>query len=192
MNPNELQGVAHTVVRRAQRQGYVIPKDVRAELAHAGLPDTHWKDVLALARESLHYRQGRYYYLEPVSARLQQEQSQQQMVAAAVRQVMRHHQAASAAKERREHDRIDYIQPVKVVTDDGRQLNLLSRDLSTTGIRLIAARSLLGQKVRVFLPNGGGKPGGLGFVVRVLWTCAVGDDLFENGGTFLEMAEKTS
>jgi len=24
--------------------------------------------------------------------------------------------------------------------------------------------------------------------VRILWTCAVGDDLFENGGNFLELA----
>jgi hypothetical protein len=192
MNDSQLQEVANTVLRRAQRQGYVVPKDVRAELAAAGLPEDLWKDVLALIRDSLHYRQGRYYYLEPVSARLQHEQTQQQMVAAAIRQVLRQYEASREQDERRQQDRVDYVQQVKVVTEDGREMNLLSRDLSTTGIRLIAARSLLGQKIRVYLPNGGGKATGPGFVVRVLWTCAVGDDLFENGGTFLEMVENSN
>ncbi len=186
MTQAKLQGIASTVVRRAQRQGYVVPREVREELAHAGLPAEQWKDVLNLARESLHYRQGRYYFLDAVSPRLQQQQSQQQIVAHAVRLVIRRHEATTAERERREQDRIDFIQPVKVQTEDGRRLNLLSRDLSPTGMRLLATRTLLGQKVRVALPNGV-KGEGTWFVLRVLWTCAVGDDLFENGGTFLEV-----
>lgn len=186
-----LQGIAEIVVRRAQRQGYVTPREVRAELTQAGLADSQWKDVLALARESLHYRQGRYYHLDPISPRLQQEQSQQQMVATAVRQVIRRHRETTAEQERRQQERIDFIQPVEAQTADGRQIKLLSRDLSPTGMRLLTSRSLLGQKLRVFLPAPGrGAPTGL--VVRILWTCAVGDDLFENGGTFVELLREDS
>src|SRR5262245_6753766 len=108
----DLETVASTVVRRAQRQGYVVPREVRAELALAGLPEARWKDVLSLARESLHYRQGRYYYLDSVSPALRQQQSQQQMVAHAVRDLIRRHRA-TAERERREVERVDFVQPVE-------------------------------------------------------------------------------
>ena len=49
-------------------------------------------------------------------------------------------------------------------------------------------KRLLGQKVLVTLPNPEGGPS-TKFVVRVLWTCSVGDDLFENGGNFLEVPQ---
>ena len=78
------------------------------------------------------------------------------------------------------------MQSVSVQTEDGRQTTLLSRDLSPTGIRLIGPRSLLGQKVRVVLPIGEGD-GPLTFMVRILWAAAIGDELFENGGTFVEL-----
>jgi hypothetical protein len=180
----DLQNIAATVVRRAQRRGYVVPREVRSELALAGLPEGRWKDVLALTREALHYRQGRYYYLDPVSPALREEQSQQQLVASAIREVIRRHQTGTAGRERREAERIDYVQPVRVQTEDGKQLNLLTRDLSPTGIRLLASRSLLGQRLQLALRENGKSPGPT-FLVRILWTCAVGDDLFENGGTFL-------
>ena len=32
-------------------------------------------------------------------------------------------------------------------------------------------------------------PEGWTFLVRILWTCAVGDELFENGGSFLDVAK---
>ena len=70
-----------------------------------------------------------------------------------------------------------FVQPVTVRTEDGRALTLLSRDLSKTGIRLIGASSLLGRRVEVeVVDSEAGKPAR--FVVRVLWTCAVGDGLF--------------
>ena len=69
-----------------------------------------------------------------------------------------------------------------VRTEDGREFTLLSRDLSATGIRLIGTRRLLGHKVHVIITSGGVS---LDFLVRILWTCPVGDDLVENGGTFL-------
>ena len=86
--------------------------------------------------------------------------------------------------------RVDFAQPVTVLTEDGLRFTLLGRDLSATGIRLLGTRRLLGQRVRVLisLPAGAG-PGQTqavwSFQVRILWTCAVGDDLFENGGTFI-------
>src|SRR5438874_12783935 len=155
MSIPELRSIADTVVRRAQRQGYVIPREIRAELAVAGLPEGRWKDVLALARESLHYRQGRYYYLDAVSPALRAQQSQQQRVANAVRAILRRHRTTTAERERREAERTDYVHPVQAQTEDGRRLNLLTRDLSPSGIRLLSTRSLLGQKLRLTLPAAG-------------------------------------
>jgi hypothetical protein len=174
-----LQGVAEAVVRRAQDEGSVTPEDVQKELAQAGIPEDMWQDVLALCRRSLRRRQGRYHFVT-ASAR-KTNQAQQRLVRRVVRQLIRRHRAAERV-ERRGQDRIDFIQPIRVLTEDLRELHLLSRDLSTTGIRLIGTRSLLGQKVRVFLGNGGDA---CSLTVRVLWTCAVGDNLFENGGMFL-------
>jgi hypothetical protein len=182
----DLQGVATAVVRRAQRQGFVVPREVRQELAAAGLPEEFWKDVLALAHPALNHRQGRYYYASAVSARVEQEQQQQRVIQRAVRQLIRQDPAEAGAVERRRNDRIDFIQPVKVHTEDHRELTLLSRDISTTGLRLIGTRSLLGQKVRVQIPRGEDAPPRC-FLVRIVWTCAIGDDMFENGGTFLEV-----
>jgi hypothetical protein len=187
MMQTEVRGVVDSVLRRAQRQGYVVPRDVREELTLAGLPDEQWKDILNLARESLHYRQGRYYYLQAISSRLHEQQSQQQIVFHTVRELIRRHQAARADSERRQQDRIDFIYPVKVQTEDNREYRVLTRDLSPTGIRLLGSRSFLGQKIRVHMAANGGRP--CMFLVRVLWSCAVGDALFENGGSFLGMAE---
>jgi hypothetical protein len=164
-----------------------VPRDVREELTLAGLGEDQWKDILNLARESLHYRQGRYYYLQAISSRLHEQQSQQQIVFHAVRELIRRQQAARADNERRQQDRIDFIYPAKVQTEDNREFRVLTRDLSPTGIRLLGSRSLLGQKIRVHLVAEGARP--CVFLVRVLWSCAVGDALFENGGSFLGMAE---
>src|SRR5262245_15712217 len=183
-----LKEVAAAVVRRAQRQGFVVPRDIRSELTLAGMPDESWKEVASLARESLNYRQGRYYHINAVSPRLQHEQNQQQVIQRAVRRLIKDY-AEHAGKERRGEERFDFIQTVKVETEDGHTYALLSRDLSTTGIRLLGTKRLLGHKVRVHLPHGeNGEP--VVFLVRVLWTCAVADELFENGGTFLELLSK--
>jgi hypothetical protein len=182
----QLQNVANTVVRRAQRQGYVVPRDIRDELIQAGLPESRWKEVVGLARESLNCRQGRYYHLSAFSPRLQEEQQHQQQIQRAVRRLIRQYQASPAGHERRQQDRVDFIQPVKVQTEDGREFTLLSRDLSTSGIRLIGTRRLLGQKVRVHLPRKD-QDGTCCLLVRILWTCALGDDMFENGGSFVEV-----
>jgi hypothetical protein len=161
---------------------------VREEVTFAGVAEAQWKDVLDLARPSLIYRQGRYYYATAISGRMLQEQRLQQGIQRAVRQLMRQHKKSTAKKERRRQDRLDFIQPVKVITDDQREFTLVSRDISTSGIRLLGTRSLLGQRVRVVIPNAEGEEPWC-FRVRILWTCAVGDDLFENGGAFLERVD---
>jgi hypothetical protein len=180
-----LQGVASAVVRRAQRQGFIVPREVREELQNAGLPADLWNEVISLVGPALSRRQRRYYYSSPVSAPREKERLQQRSIQQAVRQLVKRFRAEARQGERRRHDRIDFIQPVKVVTEDRHELTLLSRDLSSTGLRLISGRSLLGQKVQVTIPGGDGSSPS-GFVVRILWTCAVGDGLFENGGNFLE------
>jgi len=191
MIATDLQGIADTVVRRAQRQGFLVSREVREELAGAGLAEELWKDVVALARPALKLRQGRYYYTTPVSQRVRQEQSRQRSLQRAVRQLIRQYRAEARPQERRGEDRMDYIQPVKVRTEDGREITLLSRDLSATGIRLIGSRSFLGQKLHILIPRPG-EEAAWDFLVHILWTCSVGDNLYENGGPFLELVAHTS
>ena len=190
MNAIDLSNIAAAVVRRAQQHGSVGPDDIRELVAAAGLSERLWKDVLRLARPTLRRRGGRYFYAAAVSDRVRREQDQQAAVRRAVRQLVRAYRASDAAIERRGQNRLAFIQPVKIQTEDGREFTLLSRDVSATGIRLIGTRRLLGQKVRVLVPP----PGGDGasepawsFLVRILWTCAIGEDLFENGGAFMEV-----
>ena len=180
----DLRGVAELVARRARRQGYVVPREVREELTRAGEPEHLWKDVLALARPSLSYRHGRYYYQSPVSDRVREEESHQRGIRRAVREVIRSHHNSDRAEERRGQERVEFIQPVRVITEDGRQFTLLTRDLSPSGLRLIGTRRLLGQKVRILMPKGERSPA-YEFVLRILWTCSVGEDLVENGGAFV-------
>jgi hypothetical protein len=179
-----LQSIVEAVLGRAQRQGAVTPEDIQDELTRAGVPEEMWEEVLMLCRRSLRKRQDRYHYVS-AARRTSAQERQRQAVRRAVRAIIRRHRSAEQV-ERRGHDRIDFIQPVRVVTEDQRERHLLSRDLSTTGIRLIATRSLLGQKVRLFLGEG---DEACSLVVRVLWTCSVGDDLYENGCMFLEADE---
>lgn len=188
MISTNLQGVAELVIRHAQRQGFILPRQIRTVLSEAGLSESLWKDVLAVARPALAYRKGRYYYTAPVSERVRQEQSQQRGIQKAIRQLIRQYRTAASRVERREEDRIDFVQPVKVRTEDQREYTLMSRDLSATGIRLIGTHRFLGQKVYISIPAADGE-GSWDFVVRVLWTCAVGEDLVENGGTFLALAD---
>lgn len=185
MISTNLQGVADLVIRQAQRQGFILPRQIRTVLREAGVSESLWKDVLAVARPSLTFRKGRYYYNAPVSDRVRREQSQQEAIQKAVRQLIRQHRASATHLERREEGRIDFVQPVKVRTEDHREYTLLTRDLSVTGIRLIGTRRFLGQKIHVSIPAADGSAS-WDFLVRVLWTCAVGEDLVENGGTFVD------
>jgi hypothetical protein len=184
--PN-LQPVADNVVRRARRLGYVVGRDIREELTHAGLPPAAWRDVVPLT--PLMLRRGRYYFLSAASPGRDQELRRQQTIVRAVRRIVRRYRQSCDHHERREEGRFDFVRPATVRTEEGREHKLLSRDLSPAGIRLVGTRRLLGQKVHVLIAGEEGDPP-VSFLVRILWTCAVGDDLFENGGRFLEL-EKT-
>ncbi len=187
MSAIDLQAITDAVVRRAEQQGSLLPREVRSLLSEAGHDEALWKEVLA--KTSLRHRGGRYYP-PAASERIRREQDQQHAIYKAIRQMVRLHRAAARQEERREQARTDFIQPVRIRTEDGREHTLISRDVSSTGIRLLGTRRLLGQKVRVFIPRPGAavtSAEGWSFLVRILWTCAIGEDLFENGGTFLEI-----
>jgi len=193
MGDINLQPIVETVQRRAAQQGYVLPREVRALLAQAGLDETLWKDVLTRTQPRLRYRDGRYYP-PAVSERARREQDHQQAIVRAIRQIVRQYKAAAREVERREQVRIDFIHPVKVRSEDGREFTLLSRDISTTGIRLFGTRRLLGQILRVLISKPGSptltpNPAGWSFVVRILWTLAIGEDMFENGGAIIEFED---
>src|SRR5579871_4131284 len=188
MTMTDLQTVANAVVRRAERQGFVLPSEIRAELAHLSMPQKQWKEVVALSRPVLRFRQGRYYYQAVVSPRMREEKRHQRAIHLTVRQLIREYKKTHALGDRRQQGRADFIQPVKIRIENQRELAVLSRDLSETGIRLIGTQSLLGQKVEVVIPRSNtGQP--YCIRTRILWTCSVGDGLYENGGTFLEMVE---
>src|SRR5688572_29807004 len=113
-----LQDVADAVMRRAQRQGHVVPRDIRGELKLAGLPEEQWKDVIALAKGSLNYRQGRYYAIAAVSPKLHAQQEQQRRIEKVVKHLIKLHRDADKAQERRGQVRVDFVQPVRVETED--------------------------------------------------------------------------
>jgi len=192
MSRTSLQQVAETVRRRAQRQGYVVPRQVRQELTDAGLADDQWKRVLALVGPSLSYRHGRYCYVPvgPSRMRLRARlsQRQQQQIERTVRLLIRQQRAEEAVLiERRSAKRIHFVAPVEVRTADQQTLRVLSREISLTGIRLIGTCALKGQKVQVWVPRPDRSADTFGFLVHILWSANVGDGLFENGGIFLGM-----
>ncbi len=188
MNSNDLQPVAEAVLRLAKQQGHVTARDVRSELRIAGLPEDPWKEVIALIQASLVHRQGRYYHKDAFSPRVQKEHAQQQAIQKVIRKLIKQHKTRAKDDERRHQVRVDFIQPVKIRTEDGKEYALMSRDLSATGVRLLGTQRLLGQKVQLELPSGNDEPA-CRLEVRILWTCSVGDDLFENGGSFVAMLD---
>jgi hypothetical protein len=183
----KLKEVAHSVVRRAERQGSLLPREIREELARAGLGEKQWKHVVAQAKPALRFRQGRYYFQAPVSARLREQRRHHKTIHNHVRQLIRLYKKTHARSERRQQGRTDFVQPVKV-RSEGREITLLSRNLSLAGICLVGTESLLGKKVHVLIPHAE-SPEPLDFLVRIVWTSTIGDGLFENGGTFLEFVE---
>ncbi len=168
MSLTDLQGIAEEVVQRARGQGFVVRREIREALVQAGLPETHWKDVLALAQAFLR---------------------QQREVQQAVRQIIHDYRVGTTEVERRQHGRVPFIQPTKILLPDHREIQLLSRDISPTGIRLIGTRSLQGQKVRVMIPRQDNGQGDWCFLVQILWSSQIGENLVEHGGVFLELLD---
>jgi hypothetical protein len=188
MSLTALQGIADEVVQRARGQGYIVRREIQEVLAQAGLPESHWKDVLALAQAFLHHRQGRYYYVSVPKARSRNGHHQRE-VQQAVRQIIRDYRVGTIELERRQHGRVPLIQPTKILTSDHREIQLLTRDISPTGIRLVGTRNLQGQKVRVLIPRQNDGQENWCFLVQVLWSSQIGDNLVENGGVFLELLD---
>lgn len=189
MTSAELQTVAQSVLRRAEQQGFVIPLDIRGELLQAGQDESRWKEVVELLRDSLKFRQGRYYFIAEGKEKLTQENQQRTDVREMLKELLEQVKTNRDPKDRRREDRIPYTQPLKILTEDNQELTVLSQDLSPSGIRFIANRSFLGRKVRIMLPKIDQEPDQLMLVVRILWTTGVTEGLFENGGTFLEMIQ---
>jgi hypothetical protein len=185
----EIPEIASRVLDRAQQQGFVTRREIRDELRKAGQPDDTWRDVLAVLRESLHYRQGRYNFICQLDSRLEQELLRQRCIHRSIREVIRRHRIRERSPERRRHGRVDFIKPVKVRAADGHDYTLLSRDLSVTGIQLLGSRSFLGQKIQIWIPALEQAKPPLCFLVRIVWTSLVGDGLYENGGAFLELVD---
>jgi hypothetical protein len=189
MSVTDLQGIAEHVINRARVQGFIVPREIRATLAEAGLAETQWKDVLVLAQAFLHYRHGRYYYVSMANTRPRTDQIQQRDIQHAVRQIIHEYKVKTIEVERRQQGRVPFVQPTKVLTPDHREIQLLSRDISPTGIRLIGTRSLQGQKIRVLIPRQDDGDGSWCFLVQILWSSQIGENLVEHGGTFLELLE---
>jgi hypothetical protein len=187
----ELKEIVESVLLRARTQGFVVSREIREELAGAGISEKHWKDVLALAQASLHFRQGRYYYISAANSLVRNEQSHQREIHRAVREMLQQYKSKATEVERRQHGRTPFVQPTKVITSDHRELRVLSRDLSPTGMRLIGTRSLQGQKVRVLIPRIEEESNAWCFLVQILWSSQIGDNLVENGGVFLERLDPT-
>jgi hypothetical protein len=188
------QEVVDAVRRRAEEQGFVVSRDVRAELRQAGLADTLWKEIVKLAGPALSYRQGRYYYVPAgpprLRARVRREHRQHRTLTRAVRFLIRQQRAAEAVQiERRSHPRMHFVCPVQAQTDDRRVLNLLSREISVCGVRLIGSYDLLGRKIHLWIPRPDDNAERCCFLVQILWSAHVADGLWENGGVFLELVD---
>jgi hypothetical protein len=197
MSRTSLQRIADAVRRRAQRDGFVVASQVRAELTEAGLADSQWKNVVKLIGSSLSYRNGRYYYVPSgpsrMRVRVRQDQRRNRAIDRVVRRLIREQRQAEAVMiERRASKRISFVQPIEVRTADGRCLRWVTREVSVSGIRLIGNENLQGQKIQIWVPRPDKTEETYGFVVQVLWGCEVGDGLYENGGVFLEMAPGTN
>lgn len=185
LRPVSLLPAVEAVLRRAERQGSISSRQVREELAHLGRNQDLWKEVVRAAGDRLAYRQGRYHYVPPFSPIRQQQECRDQDIHLAVHYLVEQYRKELGRQERREADRFSFIQTVAIRDEDGRESQVLTRDISASGIRLIGTEDLLGRKLQVTIPTVDG--GSRSFVIRILWTCRVADGLYENGGRFLEV-----
>jgi hypothetical protein len=186
---SDLRDVAQAVLTRAKSQGYVVSREIREELQQAGQSTGRWRDVVREAGGSLSLRHGRYYYVSRIRARMREDHRHLKRVKGATRDLIRHYKADAIDRERRSFRRIHFVIPVKVETADGRELTLLSQDISLTGVRLLGTVDLRGQKIRVHMPSVDKGEGQWCFSVHILWSSKVADSMIENGGIFLAVQE---
>ncbi|MBL8798076.1 MAG: hypothetical protein JNM56_29535, partial [Planctomycetia bacterium] len=129
-----LDKVVRAVVRVAERQDFVVPRQIRDELRRAELPEHCWKEVVQQAGAALSCRHSRYYFVPAGQTRMRvrarQDQRQLQAIHQAVRSLIRkQRQKDRLHHERRGHKRIDFARPVLIQTEDGRLLHGMSREI---------------------------------------------------------------
>lgn len=173
------------VLRRAEAHGFIMAREVQDELARIGLDRNRWQEVIRTAGPRLVKRRGRYEFVPVTSVARERQVRRHMEIHEAVEDLVGQLKNVSSPVDRREVDRVTFLQPVVLQTADLTDHRVLTRDISPTGIRLLGSRSLLGQKVRVCIPAGPNKE--YVFLVRILWTVMVADDLYENGGALLEL-----
>jgi hypothetical protein len=186
MNSPELHSVAQSVLSRARRQGYILPREIRMELKEAGQSTTLWKQVVNLIGPSLKYRNGRYYAQSSLT-QLQREQNNLKHIRETLQEFLQKYQTPKSSDERRKEDRACYLRSVKIQTEDQQELTVLCQDLSLSGIRLVTERCLLGRKVRLYLPGPQGPDYPIIIAMRIVWSQSIADGLYKSGGTFLEL-----
>jgi PilZ domain len=181
-----LQPVVEAVRRRAEEQGQILVREVREELAKFDADTRLWKEVLRAAGPTLQRRGGHYHFV-PVTSPIRERQAElQERIHAVVHDLVRQYRRIAAQHDRREADRLTFLQPVTLKLADGSLHHVVTKDISAAGIRLLGSRDLLGQRLHVTVPSP--QEGTLyRFLVRIVWTCRVGDDLYENGGVFLDL-----
>lgn len=188
MTTPDLQAVAKSILLLAENNGFVVPRDVRNELKAVGLPETDWKKIIEYLRESLNYRQGRYYFIKPSSPRLVKQKSSQDAIRSAVESLMENTSVLPVDNNRRQETRHNFPFPIQAQSEDGENFTVLGRDLSSTGIRIVSGKSLLGRKLVLCLKNSTNHfDREISLLTRIVWTESVGDGLYENGGTFLDV-----
>src|SRR5262249_7871308 len=139
------------------------------------------------------YRHGRYYYVpvgrSRMQVRIRHEQRHQQAVHRSVREMIRRQRDEEAVHlERRAHKRCSFCRSLLVQSEDNRLYQVVTREISLSGIRLLCGCCFEGQKLRLWITF---EPDHQTycFLASILWSAAVGDNLYENGGILLELLE---
>jgi hypothetical protein len=188
--PMDSKRVSRVILHRAREQGYVRSLDIREELKRIGEPAAGWKDVIREAGPRLTLKNGRYYYVSPLRARLRETHRSRKDVKRAAGELIRSYKAGSVETERRNQRRIRLVLPVRVFSTNGKELQMLTQDVSLHGVRLLGPHTLRGQKAQVLIPSNNKGGGQWLFTVHFLWSTTVGDNLVESGGIFLEVTER--
>ena len=188
-----LRAVARNVLRKARHQEFVVAREIREELVKARLSEDLWKEVVGLAGTSLGYRHSRYYYVpvgrSRMQVRIRHEQRHQQAIHRTVRwMIRRQHSEETVHHDRRAHKRVGFCRSLLVQTEDKRLFQWVTREISLSGIRLLCGCNLEGQKLRLWITFDADNLTHC-FLAQILWSAAVGDNLYENGGIFLELLE---
>jgi len=131
--------------RRAQRQGYVVAREVREELERASLSESFWKGRPRPGTPFPELPAGRYYYTRR-SASASRRSNRNNATS-----WWRPHSRAAAPERRRARrtarTRSARLHPAgEGLTEDNREFTLLTRDLSATGCASSARGGCWGRR----------------------------------------------